>query len=489
MLLLETTQRESLLSLLQIFSSTSQVAESLFLAQNGYTLYCSVLQSLLTLAKHSSDSKDTASYLNILLSFSFPPYFTDTWLATLVNASLLAIQVTPVQLNGVRTLSRLLVVESERVLSILDEPHHRRTFVKAINDCMACVSNSELHSAMLKLIGALGGWMRDHVNPIPCSMTTVPKPDSVNCYVFELDDGMRLSLSHDQLILECSHVLSNFAKYPENMSMMLAQAKHKALGVLISLFDAVYGVSESTESIANETVNLLSNGNSQGLNDNVNLQTAYLYVLFLAACNPVLHPKTVSLLRKCAYHFGRMIIQNSNFIPALQTRWEDVVTILGPMPPNFVCDINPEFEFIFVAFIRLLRGNGDFVLSVACEWVQLLHEQLQNVPPEVFHAFFDNFVTAMISLGYEEGWKTQLRICSVFNFILSLFDNRWAYRVISIFLRFYLQTLNVSIGEDCDAGHSSQRIAARVARSAKRTDVHIAGQFQNEVCEELKSEE
>ena len=70
--------------------------------------------------------------------------------------------------------------------------------------------------------------------------------------------------------------------------------------------------------------------------------------------------------------------------------------------------------------------------------------------------FFDNFVTVLISLGYEEGWKTQLRICSVFNFVLSLLDKRWTYRIVAIFLRFYLHTLNVSIGEDCDVGDAGR---------------------------------
>lgn len=453
-LLVETTQRKPLLSLLQIFSKISQVAESLFLAQNGYTLYYSVLQSLLTLAKHSSDSRDTADCLNVILSFTFPPFFTNEWIAMLVNASLIAIQVTPVQLKGVRTLSRLLVIESERVLAVLDEPHHRRTLMKAINDFMACVSNSELHSAMLKLIGALGGWMRDHVIPIPCSTTTVPKPDPVNCLVFELDDGMKLPLSYDQLILECSHVLSNFAKYPESMSMRLALAKRKALSVLISLFDVVYAVSGSTEFITNETVSLISADYNQGLSDN--LQAAYLYVVFLSACNPVLHPKAIALLRKCAFHFGKLIMRFFNFIPAVEIRWEDVAPLMGPMPPNYMCEVNLELEFIFVALARLLRSNGDFVMSVACEWIQLLVEQLQNAPPEVFHTFFDNFVTVLISLGYEEGWKTQLRICSVFNFVLSLLDKRWTYRIVAIFLRFYLHTLNVSIGEDCDVGDAGR---------------------------------
>lgn len=453
-LLVETTQRKSLLSLLQTFSKISQVAESLFLAQNGYTLYYSVLQSLLTIAKHSSDPRDTASCLNVILSFTFPPFFTVKWITMLVNASLIAIQVTPMQLKGVRTLSRLLVIESERVLTILDEPRHRRTLMKAINDIMACVSSSELHSAMLKLIGALGGWMRDHAIPIPCSTTTVPKPDPANCFVFELADGMKLPLAYDQLILECSHVLSNFAKYPESMSMTLAQAKCKALDVLVSLFDVVYVMSDNTEFITNETVSRISADYNQGLSDNI--QTAYLYVALLAACNPVLHLKAITLLRKCAYHFGKLIMRFFSFIPEVEVRWEDVASFMGPMPPNYVCEVNLELEFIFVALARLLRSNGDFVMSVACEWVQLLVEQLQNAPPEVFHTFFDNFVTVLISLGCEEGWKTQLRICSVFNFVLSLLDKRWTYRIVAIFLRFYLHTLNVSIGEDCDVGDASR---------------------------------
>ena len=453
--LLRTTQRRPLLSLLQILSNVSQLTESLFLAPNGYSLYCSALQSLLVLAKHCSVPMETVSCLNIILSFSFPPFFTSDWLSMLVNASLLAMQVPSVQSKGFLTLTRLLLVESERVLPILEEPSHRRTLFKAISDSMACVSNVDLHSAALKLVGALGGWARDHLEPIPCSPVSLPKPDPSSRCVFELNGGRKLVLSQEQLLLECSRVLSNFAKHPECLSMKLASAKRKALEVLDSLFEEVMvGTSERAERSGSDLLSA-SSGEKKGSSED--LRTVYLYVCFLAACNPVLHSKAFSLLRRCAAQLEKVVLQNcDNNVPALQPQREDVASVLGPVPPNFVCAVNPNLEFMFVALIQLLQGNVDFSLNVACEWVQLLSQELQDTSLKEFLFFFDSFVTALISLGFEKGWKTQLRVCSIFNFLLSLFDHRWAYRVLSIFLRFYLQTLNVGVGLGCDAGHAGR---------------------------------
>lgn len=445
--LLKTTQRKYLLSLLQIMSNISQKTESLFLAPKGYSLYLSILQSMLTLVKHCSDTSSIVSYLNIILSFPFPPYFTDDWLSTLVNASLIAVQVSPVQTKGVRTLSRLLIVESERVLTILDEPNHRITLLKAINDFMACASNSELHLATFKLIGALGGWIRDHLDPIVCSPTIVPKADPLSCCSFEIGGDMKLSLSHEQLIMECSRVLSTFSKHPSSLSLMLATAKHKAFDVLQSLFPVLFERTGAEELHPSDSTNL--NAGERDITTE-KIRTAYLYALFVAACNPVLHSEVIAQLRKCAIHCRKLILQNSKYVPVFQTQWSDVANLLGPFFSDFNHTVNPNFEFIFNAFIRFLRQNCDFLLSVAYEWIQLLYEQLQNVPPDVFHSFFDSFVIALVSIGLEEGWKSQIRVCSVFNFMLYLFDNQWGYRVTPMFLRFYLRVLNVLFGLNCN---------------------------------------
>ena len=489
-LLLQTTYRKHLLSLLRLISSASTKSEYLFAVPTSYE-YCRLsLQSLLLISKHSSDLKDSIYCLYIILSFALPPVLTDSWLSLLVDASIYAIQfLSQQQIEGFRMLHRLLVVDSKRVMKLLELPYNSSKLSKAVSSIMRYSSHSELLSVTLKFVGALGGWIRDKLDKYVTYPVRTVKEDSPFQFIFQYDEKVQLTLSKEYIVLECLRVLSDSSWHIASEVETVHSAKRKAFCILLLLFDDIMRcasteatkttesddnvnhtrrdreVADSTpiESSANTAVDSVSieasaNTAAKPKIDMKAIRIAYLYAILYSACNSNLREDAINQLKKCADEAVSIIkksrlssnTQNSDSSHNLQfgynttACWTRATGLDSFFPSDFSISANLEYDFVFFASLRLLQSNHKEAVDVVCQWLSMLFERIQE-ELSLLYSFCDNMLAMLISYGLEGGWKLETKICCLFNVIIKKLPIDWCNRVALIFLHFFVYAVSVRV--------------------------------------------
>ena len=471
-LLLQTAYRKHLLSLLRLISSVSTKSEYLFAVPTSYE-YCRIsLQSLLLMAKHGSDWKDSVYCLYIILSFALPPFLTDSWLSVLVDASIYAIQFLPQQqIEGFRMLHRLLVVDSKRVTKLLELPYNSCKLSKAVSSIMRYSSHSELLSVTLKFVGALGGWIRDKLDKCVNYSVRTMKEDSPLQFIFQYDEKTQLTLSKEYLVLECLRVVSDSSWHIASEVDAVYSAKRKAFCILLLLFDDIMGYTLAKTAESDEPMNqnekCPETSDSASIESSVNATTeskvdmktvriAYLYAILYSACNSNLREDAINQLNKCADKAVAIIknsrlstnSQDSDSFRSFQSgysatvSWTRATGLDYCFPSDFSISANIEYDFIFFASLRLLQSSHKEAVDVACQWLSMLFERIHE-DLSLLYSFCDNMLAMFISYGLEEGWKLETRVCSLFNIIIKKLPIDWCNRMALVFLHFFMHTMNV----------------------------------------------